>query len=122
MSGIKWFNVGLRGIMETGIVLALAYWGYHVGDTRTLKILLAIVAPVIGFGFWGIVDFHNFGKIAEYLRLTQELIICAIVTYLLFVSELPILGWIFGIISVIHHLLVYLLGERLLKNNKQSNK
>ncbi len=118
MAGLKWINVGLRGIMETGIVLGLAYWGYHTGESLLLKILLAIIAPVIVFGFWGMVDFRNFGKNSEYFRLSQELIICALVTYLLFVSALPFLGWIFGIISAAHHLLVYLLGERLLKNKK----
>lgn len=118
MSVLKWINVALRGVMETGIVLALAYWGYHTGESASIKILLAILAPAIGFGFWGAVDFRNFGHSSEYLRLTQELIVCALVTYLLFIVEQHLLAWIFAIISVIHHMLVYLLGERLLKDKK----
>ena len=117
MSGLKWINIALRGIMETGIVLALAYWGYYTGESTPIKILLAILAPIIGFGFWGTVDFRNFGRGSEYLRLLQELIICALVTYLLFIVEQHLLAWVFGIISVVHHLLVYLSGEKLLKNN-----
>jgi len=120
MTILKWMNVALRGIMETGIVLALAYWGYKTGETTTLKILLAILAPTIVFGFWGIVDFRNFGRSSEYLRLIQELIICALVTYFLYILEEHLLAWIFGIISVVYHIMVYLLGERLLKDKAEN--
>jgi len=30
--GLIWLNVGLRGIMEIGIVAAYAVWGYGFGD------------------------------------------------------------------------------------------
>jgi vacuolar-type H+-ATPase subunit I/STV1 len=115
MSVLKWINVALRGIMETGIVLGLAFWGYHMGETVPLKIVFMILAPVIGFGFWGLVDFHQLGRNAEYFRLTQELLICGLVTYLIYISELHLLAWIFGILSVVYHLLVYISGDRILK-------
>jgi ABC-type phosphate transport system permease subunit len=57
LSTLKWFNVGLRGLMEVGIIIALGYWGYKVGESASAKILLAVGAPLIVFGFWGLVDF-----------------------------------------------------------------
>jgi len=78
VSTIKGFNVGLRALMELGIVIALGYWGYSVGNSIPMKILLAIAAPTIGFGFWGLVDFHNAGSLAEPLRLIQELVIAGL--------------------------------------------
>lgn len=103
--------------MEAGIVFAFLFWGYHVGKNIAIKILLAIAAPVVGFGFWGIVDFRNSERYAEIYRLVQELAVSGLAAILLYVSGLHVIAWLLGLISVAHHVLVYLLGERLLKNN-----
>jgi hypothetical protein len=42
--------------MELGIVFGFAFWGYDAGKTASIKILLAIGAPVLVFSFWGLVD------------------------------------------------------------------
>jgi len=63
-SKLKWFNIGLRGLMEAGIIIALGYWGYQTGQGKLMKILLAVGAPLLGFGFWGAVDFHRAGRMA----------------------------------------------------------
>ena len=68
-------NLILRVTMETGIVVALGFWGYRAGSGPAAKIALMIAVPLIGFGFWGTVDFHQAGRLAEPLRLTQELVI-----------------------------------------------
>ena len=74
-STLKWFNIGLRGLMEFGIVFALGYWGYRLGNSAGVKLLLAIGVPLVGFGFWGLVDFRQAGLLVEPLRLVQELMI-----------------------------------------------
>ena len=65
----------LRVLMEVSVVVALAFWGVHVGDSIAAKVALGIAAPVLGFGVWGAVDFHQAGRLGEPLRLVQELII-----------------------------------------------
>ena len=72
---VQWVNVGLRGVMELMIIAGLGYWGYTAGSTEVAKVLLAIAAPLIGFGIWGTVDFRNAGRAAEPLRLAEELVI-----------------------------------------------
>jgi Protein of unknown function (DUF2568) len=66
-------NLVLRVTTETAIVVALGSWGYHTGGSTPARIGLMLVAPLVGFGFWGAVDFHQTGRLAEPLRLTQEL-------------------------------------------------
>jgi hypothetical protein len=112
---LKWFNLALRAIMEVGIIVALGYWGFQTGKNITVEVLLGIGAPVIGFGFWGLVDFRQAGQAAETLRLVQELVICGIAAVALYSVGLHTLGWTLGLVSVVHHALLYLLGERLLK-------
>ncbi|MGA9531759.1 MAG: YrdB family protein [Anaerolineales bacterium] len=109
-------NIFLRGLMEFSIIAAFAYWGYTTGNTNGTRILLAIAAPVIGFGFWGLVDFHQAGSAAEALRLIQELIVSGLAAAALVVSGQSALGIALAIISVVHHALVYGLGQTLLKN------
>ena len=48
--------------MEIGIVAGLGYWGFQAGHGIALKIILSVCIPLIIFGFWGLVDFHNAKK------------------------------------------------------------
>jgi len=102
--------------METAIVAAFAFWGYQSGDTMIMKILFAIGAPLIGFGFWGVVDFHQVGRAAEPLRLIEELLISGLAAVALFTVGQQALGWALGVLSLVYHALVYLAGDRLLKS------
>ncbi|HKJ80590.1 MAG TPA: YrdB family protein [Ignavibacteriaceae bacterium] len=115
ISKLKIFNLTLRGIIESGIVAGLAYWGFFTGYNLTMKLILGVGAPLLIFGFWGAYDFHNFGKLSEALRLIQELILSGFTAIVLYTTGQHFLGWALGIISIIHHLFVYLLGETLLK-------
>lgn len=115
-STLKWTNVGLRALLELGIVVALGYWGYTTGEGAAMKILLSLAAPLIGFGFWGLVDFRNSGSLAEPLRLIQELVITGLAAYAWYSAGAQAWGWALGTLSVIHHALVYLLGGTLLKH------
>ena len=114
-SKLKTFNLALRGIMEIGIVAGLAYWGFHNGQNTTMKILLGIGAPLIIFGFWGSYDFHNFGKWSELLRLIQELVLSGLAAIAIYATGQHFLGLTLILLSFLHHTLVYLFGETLLK-------
>ncbi len=117
VSKLSTLNLILRAVMEAGIVAAFAYWGYRTGSTSLGKLALAIGAPLLGFGFWGLVDFHQTGRWAEPLRLMQELLISALAALALFSAGQPALGWAMALLSILHHALVYLIGERLIKTH-----
>lgn len=115
MSNLKITGLVLRWIMEAGVVLGLAYWGFRFGQTTAMKILFAIAAPAIGFGFWGFVDFRWTGRAAEAIRLIQELLVSAIAAYALYAAGQHLLGWLLAAVSAVDHALVYIVGDRLLK-------
>ncbi len=116
-STLKWFNVGLRAVMELGIFIALGYWGYKTSEGVTMKILLGIATPLIGFGVWSLVDFRNAGVFAESLRLIEELVISGLAALAWFAAgaQSQSMGWALGIVSIVHHVLVYTLGGKLSK-------
>jgi Protein of unknown function (DUF2568) len=105
----------LRVAMEIGIVAALAYWGVHTGGSTGAKILLGLGAPAVGFGFWGAVDFHSAGRLAESLRLVQELGVSLLAAVAWFGAERPIAAGALAAISIVYHALVYATGGRLLE-------
>ncbi|MCB2204821.1 YrdB family protein [bacterium] len=108
-------NLTLRALLEMGIVAALGYWGYVTGDTAASSIVFLIVFPVVGFGIWGAIDFHQLGKHAEYFRLGEELVISLLAAYGLYAAEAPALALLLAILTIVYHTLVYTSGERLLK-------
>ena len=105
----------LRVTLETGIVGGLAWWGYDTGGGGGLGILLAILAPAIGFGLWGAVDFRQAGRYAEPLRLAEELVISGLAAWGLFAIDQPSWGWALLALSVVYHGAVYAVGQRLLR-------
>jgi hypothetical protein len=115
LSKLKWFNLTLRVLMEVGIVVALGYWGYRTGKSMSAKVSLSIGAPLLAFGFWGSVDFRQAGPMSESLRLFQELVISGLAAVAWYAAGEYALGWALGLVSIVHHALVYLLGGTLLK-------
>lgn len=101
--------------MELGIVVALAYWGYHSGKNATQSTLLSIGAPLLIFGFWSLFDFRKVVATPEPYRLVQELILSGLAATAWYSAGQRTLGVTLGLISIVHHALVYVLGERLLK-------
>ncbi len=108
-------NAALRVVMELGVVGAFAVWGVRIGDGAVWSVVAGVVAPAVGFGFWGAVDFHQAGRWAEPLRLLQELVITGLAAVALAAVGLPALAWAMAVVSVVHHALVYALGTRLIK-------
>ena len=95
-------------------MVAFAVWGYHAAS-GVMAIALAVITPALGFGFWGAVDFHQAGRLAEPLRLTEELIISGLAALALYIAGQPPWAWALAIISIVHHAAVYALGGKLLK-------
>ncbi|MFZ0626530.1 MAG: YrdB family protein [Acidimicrobiia bacterium] len=115
IENLRWLNVGLRGLMELGIVIAFAVWGFHTPDSTVMKVVLAIAAPVIVFGFWGLVDFRGAGRVGEPLRLIQELVVSGLAALAWYGSGQHLLGLALGAVSIVYHTLVYAIGDRLLE-------
>ncbi|MEJ2614963.1 MAG: YrdB family protein [Ignavibacteriaceae bacterium] len=112
---LKRFNLVLRSLMEMGIIAGFGYWGFQIAKGNIMKIILTICVPVIIFGFWGLVDFHKAGKFSESLRLLQELIISGSAAVALYAAGQHLWGWILALLSIVHHVFVYLVGDTLLK-------
>lgn len=113
-SALRWFNVGLRGAMELGVVAGLAYWGLQTGASTGAKALLAVGTPALGFGIWAAVDFRRAGRLSEPLRLVEELLISELAAGAWYAAGQHAMAVALGAASIATHALVYALGDRLL--------
>lgn len=77
--------------------------------------LLVLGAPLVVFGFWGLVDFRSSANLAEPLRLAQELVLSGIAAVAAYTAGWRVLAWVLVGLSLGHQVLVYLMGESLLK-------
>jgi hypothetical protein len=107
--------LALRALLEAGVVAALAYWGVHTGGSAAVKVILGVCAPLVGFGFWGAVDFRGAGRFAEPLRLVQELVISLLAALAWYAAGRHMLGIALAALSLVYHALVYASGARLLR-------
>ena len=105
----------LRVTMEIGIVAGLCLWGVHTADTTPTKIALGAGAPLVGFGIWGAVDFHQAGHLAEPLRLIEELVISLTAALALTAAGAPTAGIALAALSISYHVVVYATGQTLLE-------
>lgn len=109
-------NLVLRVTMECLVVAGFAYWGARTGGSTWAKVMLGVVVPTVGFGFWGSVDFHQAGRYAEPLRLFQELVISGLAAAAWWVAGQHLIGLALAGLSLVYHALVYASGARLLKD------
>ena len=115
MSAREGFSLVLRVMLEVGVVIALADWGIHTGQGTPAKVLLGVGAPLVGFGFWGAVDFHR-ARHAEGLRLLQELVVSGLAAVAWYATGAHLLGVTLAAWSILYHAFVYASGARLLKS------
>ena len=115
MSPLQAVTLTARATMEAGVVGALAYWGSHTGGTTAQSTALAVAAPVVGFGIWGAIDFHQLDRFAEPLRLLEELVISGLAALGVYTAGQHALAGALAALSVAYHALVYLQGDRLLE-------
>jgi hypothetical protein len=107
--------LALRVTMEVGVVAALAVWGASLDGSTTVRVAAAVGAPLVGFAFWGAVDFHQAGRLAEPLRLVQELVVSGLAAWAAYSAGRHVLGAALAALSVVYHALVYVSGRRLLR-------
>jgi Protein of unknown function (DUF2568) len=114
MTAVQRLLLVARALLEAGVVAGLAWSGYRAGGGGVLGVVLAVLVPAVGFGLWGIVDFRDAGRLAEPLRLAEELLISGLAALGVAATGHPAWAWALFGFSLGYHVLVYAAGERLL--------
>jgi len=107
-------NLAVRFILEMSGLIILGVWGWDKGDGSS-KFILALGVPLVAAIIWGVFavsdDPGRSGNapiiVSGVVRLIIELTFFVLVIWALFVMNHSMLGWLFGVLVVVHHLVSY---------------
>lgn len=107
-------NLAVRFVLEIGALIALGRWGWNAAD-GFLRYVLALGIPALAAVLWGTFAVRNdpsrSGKapvpVPGLLRLVLEFAFFGAATAALLASGSRQLGWIFGVVVIVHYLLSY---------------
>ncbi len=114
MDTVRFLNLGLRFLLELVALVALAWWGFHTGDSTAADLILGLGLPVLAAVIWGLF-------VAPKARYPVALKLRAVIEMAIFLAA-ALAFWGVGqhglaegflVAAVISELLLYGLGEPL---------
>jgi hypothetical protein len=107
MQLIKWANLGLRFLLELGLLAAFGYWGWQTGGSTLTKIGLGLGAPLLAALEWGVfLAPASARRLVEPWRLLAEVMIFGVAVAALVSVGAPMVAWVFGILVVLNKILL----------------
>jgi uncharacterized protein DUF2568 len=111
---VRYVNLGLRFVLELGALVALAWWGFHVGDSTVADLVLGLGLPLLAAIVWWLF-------VAPKARFPVPLRVRAPIEMAIFLSAVLAfwgvgqtgLAVAFAAAAAISELLLYALGEPL---------
>lgn len=104
-------NLLVRFALEIAALVALGFWGWATG-TGLLRFVLAVGVPLVAAVLWGTFRVPNDPGAAPVaipgvLRLVLELTFFAAATWALYDAGAIPLGWLLGIVVLVHYVVSY---------------
>lgn len=104
---IRGLNLALRFVLELGMLIAFAYWGSRVGQTRLAHVAAAISAPAVAVLFWGLVLSPKApAKLSPTLRLVLSLPVFLVASWATNAAGAPRSAIAFAIVATLNTLLL----------------
>src|SRR4051794_8990145 len=108
-------NYTVRFILELVGLYAFGLWGWQFSDNTVLRLLLAIVLPVLAATAWGVFstvgDSRGQGKalvaVPGWARLALEVAYFALATWAFVAAGAATVGLVFGLVALVQTLLAY---------------
>ncbi len=98
----KSLGLALAFALELAMLAAFGYWGFHVGSTILLKILLGISTPVLIAVIWAVFMAPRSKRRLQGWRYTAvKIVLFGLAALALIVSGQPAAGIIFGALFLI---------------------
>ncbi|WP_459499312.1 YrdB family protein [Bacillus sp. C1] len=105
-------NIAVRFVLEVCVLGIIGYWGFHTGKGFAVKIVLAVIFPLIVAIIWGL-----FGapaaiwKLQGISHLMLEIIIFGLGIAVLYHLKYVTLATIFAVIIIMNSILMYIWGQ-----------
>ena len=108
-------NLALRFLLELAALAAMASYGWQLTDSRPLRLLAAVVIPIIAASLWGIFavpgDPSRSGQapvpVKGSVRLGLELVFFGFGVWSLYASGAHMLSLVLGAVVLLHYVASY---------------
>lgn len=105
-------NAGLAFFLELGVLVALGYWGFQVGQGTIAKIGLGIGAPVVAAVVWSLFGAPTaVWHLYDPWRLILYIVFFGSAALALYAAGQHILGVAFALVFVLNCVLIYALAQ-----------
>lgn len=105
-------NLALAFVLELCLLAAFAWWGWQTGDSLPWKIVLAVGAPVLVAGAWGLWLAPRAARpLPRAANIALKVILFALGAAALIAVGLPVLGWALALLFLLNLLLALLWGQ-----------
>ena len=112
MATLRVINLAVRFLLELAALAAFAYWAARLDASRGVRILLAILAPLVVAAFWGLLVSpkarFSTGRAGQ---VGLGLMVFLAAAAALFVRGQSVLGIAFACIAVVSSALLYALPQ-----------
>ncbi len=107
MAAYRGINLALAFLLELAALVALAVWGWHIGPSTALRVLLAIALPLIAAVLWGMFAAPRARfTVSPWVRDTIKIIVYGLATIGLFVTGHPALAITFAALVIVNTVLI----------------
>ncbi len=98
----KSLGLALAFALELAMLAAFAYWGFHVGSTAFLKVLLGIGVPVLIVVIWSLFMAPRSTRRLQGWRYSSvKIMLFGLAALALIVSGLPVVGFVLAALFLI---------------------
>jgi uncharacterized protein DUF2568 len=101
-------NLGLAFLAEIVALAALCYWGFHIGNSTTVHIVLGIALPLAAAVLWGL--FAAAAKpmisVPVWCKILIKTLVYASATVGLFVTGHHVLAIVFAVVVIVNASLI----------------
>jgi hypothetical protein len=109
---IKNTNLGLAFLLELVMLAAYGYWGFQVGDSTLIHILLGIGVPVLVIILWGLFEAPRaFRPLPQPWHSILKVVLFGGSVLALFAAGQLALALIFAVVLIIHAVLLTIMPE-----------
>ncbi|GMA65997.1 YrdB family protein [Alicyclobacillus fastidiosus] len=106
-------NSALSFFVELCALIALSYWGIHIGTTGLLKITFGILVPLVTAFVWGIFLAPKSSKrLYGWMNVCLKLLVFGLSVVALWVTGLHSIAVILGSIVIVNRFLSYVWGQQ----------
>ncbi len=106
------FNIALRFMLELCVLGIVGYWGFRIGEIPVVKIILAIILPIVVAVIWGLFGApHAEWEVRGILNVLLEISVFGVGVAALYHLKHPLLASGLATVIIVNRILMFIWNQ-----------